>query len=100
MGNGGGSLPRGIVFHRGCCRVRLTVEGITDSLGVFDALRDAKAALAIAQGRERGDLRTAVVCAPSGRQRPIESRLSRSFSWAEPWLVDLGPTRSGRGRRW
>jgi len=39
-----GPLPRGITLYRGRYRVRLSVDGETYALGMFDTLGDAKAA--------------------------------------------------------
>lgn len=45
-----GTLPRGITLYRGRYRVRLSIDGHTHALGMYDTLGDAKAALAIAKG--------------------------------------------------
>ena len=44
-------LPRGVTRYRGRYRVRIDNEGRTHSLGMFDTLTDARAALDIARGQ-------------------------------------------------
>ena len=44
-------LPRGVARYRGRYRVRVDYEGRTHSLGVYETLTDARAALDIARGQ-------------------------------------------------
>lgn len=50
MGGAPAKLPRGITRYRSRYRVRMNHEGHTHSLGMFDTLTDARAALDIARG--------------------------------------------------
>src|SRR5690606_22560092 len=45
-------LPRGISLHGDRYRVRLMVDGVVHSLGVYDALTDARAALTLARAEK------------------------------------------------
>lgn len=86
------TLPRGISLHGERYRVRLMVDGKVHSLGVFDTLTDARAALAIAKAdkvrgtfvppaRERAERRAAAEQA---------ERESVTFEqWTEMWLEHL-----------
>lgn len=69
-----GTLPRGITLYRGRYRARLTVDGETHARGVFDALVDAEAALAIAKSEA---VRGAFV-APAALREQRRVRSSRS----------------------
>lgn len=86
------TLPRGISLHGDRYRVRLTVDGEIHSLGVYDTLTDAKAALAIAKAEKvRG---TFVPPARVRAERRAEAeRIERESvtldRWAEQWLGHL-----------
>lgn len=94
-----GPLPRGITLYRGRYRVRLSVDGQTHALGMFDTLGDAKAALAIAKGEAvRGSF-----VPPSEvraqRRAVVEREALESVTvgeWAQTWLaeMDANPKRS------
>lgn len=75
-------LPRGISLYRsGRYRVRLTVDGEIHSLGVYDTLTDAKAALAIAHAEKvRGTF------VPPARLRAARRAEAER---AEEWLEHL-----------
>src|SRR5690606_34095324 len=88
------TLPRGISLHGDRYRVRLTADGEIHSLGVYDTLTDAKAALAIAKAEKvRG---TFVPPARVRAERRAEAeRIERESvtldRWAEQWLGHLRP---------
>src|SRR5699024_9538378 len=91
--------PRGITLFRGRYRVRIDASAGTHSLGVFDTVRDARAALEIAKSepargtfvppslvraeRHAAEVRAATEGLPLGE-------------WAEQWLEELtaNPDRS------
>lgn len=67
-------LPRGISRFRGRYRVRLNVDGVQHSLGVFDTLGDARAALSIARAEKA---RGMFVPPPERRRRLKAEREAR-----------------------
>lgn len=93
------NLPRGVTRHRNGYRVRLDVDGATHSLGVYDTLGDAKAALDIAKGeRARGTF-----IPPAAKRQERKKALERAeqepvtlTEWAGTWLAELeaNPKRS------
>lgn len=92
-------LPRGIVHFRGRYRVRLDHQGKTHSLGVYDTITDARAALAIA----RADTVRGIFVPPAARRaaRRAEEGKAEAESvtlrqWSETWLAQLeaNPERS------
>lgn len=102
MGTGRTStqLPQGIVLFRGRYRVRMNHDGKTHSLGVYDTLTDAKAALSIARSEAaRGVFIPPAERRASGRveaeRQAAESMTLRE--WSEQWLAALAanPDRSG-----
>ncbi|WP_163542882.1 hypothetical protein [Occultella kanbiaonis] len=92
-------LPRGITLFRGRYRVRLTVEGSTHAIGMFDTLVDAKAALAIAHGEKARGTFVPPSAARAQRKASAEREQVESAmvgDWAETWLGELeaNPRRS------
>ncbi len=92
-------LPRGIVHFRGRYRVRLDHQGKTHSLGVYDTITDARAALDIA----RADTVRGNFVPPAARRaaRRAEEEKAEAESvtlrqWSETWLAQLeaNPERS------
>lgn len=93
------TLPRGITRFRERYRVRLDVDGATHSLGVFDTLGDARAALDIAKGeRARGTFvpPAQVRAERHSAELKAETDALTLSEWAEQWLADLAanPERS------
>lgn len=93
------SLPRGIVRFRERYRVRRDVDGTTHSLGVFDTLGDARAALDIAKGqRARGTFVPPSQVRAERRAAKVKAETDALTlnEWAEQWLEDLAanPERS------
>lgn len=94
-----GRLPQGITNFRGRYRVRLDVDGRTQSLGVYETLGDAKAALDIAKGEAvRGTF-----VSPSQRRAARQAAAQRAeresitlSQWVQQWLADIdaNPKRS------
>lgn len=85
-------LPRGITRFRGRYRVRIDAYGGTHSIGVFDTVRDARAALEIAKGeRARGTF--VPPSAIRAERRAAEVRAETEGlplgEWAEQWLEEL-----------
>lgn len=85
-------LPSGITVYRGKYRVRIFFDGRQVAIGTFDALKDAKAALTLAQSQKL--LGTFV--APSQRraaaaeEAALEVERAVTFGeWAETWLQQL-----------
>jgi integrase len=85
-------LPRGITLYRGRYRVRMTHEGRTHALGMFETLTDARAALEIA----RGDAARGRFVSPVERRRAraldeakAEAASLTVSDWAETWLAKL-----------
>ena len=92
-------LPRGIVPFRGRYRVRMSHDGKTHSLGVYDTITDAKAALNIA----RADVARGLFVPPAERRAVRKAQGERAAAasmtlrqWSEQWLVALeaNPDRS------
>lgn len=97
-------LPRGIFRFHDRYRVRIYHEGVQHSLGVYETLRDAKAAAAIA----RGEMARGIFIPPSQRRREIRDTALQErvqsltvTDWAADWLQrlesmgrSLGTTRS------
>ena len=85
-------LPRGVTRYRGRYRVRVDYEGRTHSLGMFDTLTDARAALDITRGQiargrfvppaERRSARKAEVAM-------VEAQSVTLKEWSEKWLAAL-----------
>lgn len=92
-------LPRGVTRYRGRYRVRVDHEGRTQSLGMYDSLTDARAALDVARGQiARGRFvppaeRRAARMAEAAR---VEAESVTLREWSERWLADLeaNPDRS------
>lgn len=85
-------LPRGITQYRGRYRVRVDVEGRTHSLGMFQTLTDAKAALHIA----KADAARGTFVPPAQRRAAQQSQAVRVQTealtlgeWAQTWLAAL-----------
>lgn len=85
-------LPRGIVPFRGRYRVRMDYEGTTHSLGVFQTLTDAKAALHIA----KADAARGTFVPPTQRRTERQAAAVRAQEeamtlgeWSEKWLANL-----------
>ncbi|GAB2613965.1 site-specific integrase [Pseudactinotalea suaedae] len=94
-----GTLPRGISLYRGRYRARLTVDGETHALGMFDALGDAKAALAIAKGEAVRGAFVPPSAIRAQRRAVAEREAVESLTvgeWAQSWLaeMDANPKRS------
>lgn len=92
-------LPRGIVRFRNRYRVRMDYQGKTHSLGVFDTITDAKAALSIA----KADAARGIFVPPSSRradqkaqEEKVEAEAITLREWSETWLAQLeaNPDRS------
>jgi hypothetical protein len=92
-------LPRGVAPFRGRYRVRVDHEGRTHSLGVYDTVTDARAALDIARGQiARG------LFVPPGERRAarlaeaakVEAESVTVREWSQRWLAELegNPDRS------
>lgn len=92
-------LPRGISVYRGRYRVRMEFAGGTVSLGMFDSLADAKAALTLGQAER---LRGAFVSPAQKRAQAaaelatVEAHALTLAEWSEQWLAALeaNPRRS------
>ncbi len=91
--------PRGITRYRGRYRVRMTHEGRTNALGMFETLTDAKAALDIA----RGDAARGRFVPPAERRAVREAEAVKAENealtlqaWSETWLrgLEANPERS------
>lgn len=91
----GRPLPRGIVRYR----VRMDYQGKTHSLGVFDTITDAKAALSIA----KADAARGVFVPPAERRAAKRANDEKADAeavtlreWSEVWLARLeaNPERS------
>lgn len=86
-------LPRGISLYRGRrYRVRLTVDGEIHSLGVYDTLTDAKAALAIAHAEKVRGTFVPPAHQRAARRAEAERAVRESVTlerWAELWLEHL-----------
>lgn len=85
-------LPPGIVRFRGRYRVRMDHEGRTHSLGVFETITDAKAALHIA----KADVARGRFVPPTQRRAERQAAAARAETeattlgeWAETWLASL-----------
>ncbi|MFK5691389.1 tyrosine-type recombinase/integrase [Ornithinimicrobium sp. LYQ92] len=85
-------LPRGIVPFRGRYRVRMDYEGTTHSLGVFQTITDAKAALYIA----KADAARGTFVPPTERRSERQAAAARAQveamtleQWSETWLANL-----------
>ncbi|MCI1788436.1 MAG: tyrosine-type recombinase/integrase [Actinomyces sp.] len=82
-------LPQGISVHNGRYRVRLFVDGVQHSLGVFQTLSDARAALDIARSEKA---RGTFVSPAEKRRQEREERARREAQvltvkqWADQWL--------------
>ncbi|CAM3724073.1 site-specific integrase [Occultella aeris] len=92
-------LPRGITLLRGRYRVRIDAYGATHSIGVFDTVRDARAALEIAKGeRARGTFIPPGIVRAERRAAEVRAQTEGLTlgEWAEQWLADLAanPDRS------
>src|SRR5690625_4887777 len=82
-------LPRGISIQEGRYRVRLAVDGTQHSLGMFDTLSDARAALDIAKAEKaRG-----IFVPPAEKRAQLKAEAahrrlaSMTFGqWADRWL--------------
>ncbi len=92
-------LPRGVVLHRGRYRVRVDYEGRTHSLGVYDTLTDARAALDIA----RGQMARGLFVPPNERRAARQAEAVKAEAqavtlreWSSCWLAALeaNPDRS------
>ncbi|GAA1169782.1 site-specific integrase [Ornithinimicrobium humiphilum] len=92
-------LPRGIVRVRDRYRVRMDYEGKTHSLGMFDTITDAKAALSIA----KADAARGIFVPPAERRaakrandEKDEAQAVTLKEWSEVWLARLeaNPERS------
>ncbi|MGB5934276.1 MAG: tyrosine-type recombinase/integrase [Ornithinimicrobium sp.] len=92
-------LPRGIVHFRGRYRVRFDHQGKTHSLGVYDTIIDARAALDIA----RADAVRGIFVPPAARraarrveEAKVEAESVTLKQWSETWLAHLeaNPERS------
>ncbi|WP_108719462.1 tyrosine-type recombinase/integrase [Miniimonas sp. S16] len=86
------SLPRGISMYRGKYRVRVTVDGVVTSIGVYETLTDARAALTLA----RADIVTRSFVSPAERRASaraeVEARRAEAITlaeWAQDWLLQL-----------
>jgi Phage integrase, N-terminal SAM-like domain len=94
-----GEAAEGVTRYRGRYRVRVSYEGRTHSLGMFDTPADARAALDITRGQiargrfvppaERRSAREAEVA-------KVEAQSVTPKEWSEKWLVALeaNPDRS------
>lgn len=92
-------MPRGIVHFRGRYRVRLDHEGKTHSLGVYDTITDARAALDIARADTvRGIFVPPVVrrAARRAQEDRVEAESVTLKQWSQTWLAQLeaNPERS------
>lgn len=94
-----GQLPRGIMRFRGRYRVRMDYKGKTHSLGVFQTITDAKAALHIAKAEAaRGTFvpPTELRKSRHAQELKIEAESLTLREWSEQWLANLetNPERS------
>ncbi|MDQ3357853.1 MAG: site-specific integrase [Actinomycetota bacterium] len=92
-------LPRGISLYRGRYRVRMDHEGRTVSLGMFDTLVDAKAALSIARADAARGIFVPLAQRRAARKVETEKAEAESLTlreWSEEWLAALeaNPDRS------
>lgn len=91
-------LPCGITRFRGRYRVRIDAYGGTHSLGVFDTVRDARAALLIAKGeRARGMFIPPGVLRAERHAAEVRAETELTLGeWAERWLEEVAanPDRS------
>lgn len=94
-----GRLPRGISLQSDRYRVRVSWQGQQVSLGMYSALGDAKAALAIAQS----EVARGIFVPPSARRATRAAAAHREEretltveGWAQQWLaqLDANPRRS------
>lgn len=93
-------FPRGITSFRGRYRVRLDHDGKTRSLGVFDTLTDARAALDMA----KGDAVRGRLVSPAEKRAARKAEEAQAAKeeltlrqWSQTWLDSLNnnPSRSG-----
>lgn len=94
-----GTLPRGITLYRGRYRVRLSVDGQTHALGMFDTLGDAKAALTIAKSEAVRGTFVPPSAVRAQRQAVVKREALESVTlreWAQTWLAEMeaNPKRS------
>ena len=85
-------LPRGISLHGDRYRVRLSVDGELHSLGVYDTLIDAKAALAIAKAEKVRGTFLPPALARAARRAEVEQAKRESVTleqWSHRWLEHL-----------
>jgi len=92
-------LPRGIVHFRGRYRVRFDHQGTTHSLGVYDTITDARAALDIARAEAVRGLFVPPAARRAAQKREEEKAAAESLTlkqWSETWLAQLeaNPERS------
>lgn len=94
-----GALPRGITLYRGRYRVRLSVDGQTHALGMYDTLGDAKAALTIAKSEAVRGTFVPPSAVRAQRQAVVEREALEAVTvgdWAQTWLAEMeaNPKRS------
>src|SRR5690606_35644626 len=85
-------LPRGISLHGDRYRVRLMVDGVVHSLGVYDTLTDARAALTLARAEKVRGTFVPPAQARAERRAMIEQAERDEVTleqWAEEWLTHL-----------
>ena len=85
-------LPRGISLHGDRYRVRLSVDGLIHSLGVYDTLTDARAALTLARAEKVRGTFVPPAQARAERRAMIEQAERDAVTlaqWAEEWLEHL-----------
>jgi hypothetical protein len=94
-----GEVARGVAPFRGRYRVRVDHEGRTHSLGVYDTVTDARAALDIA----RGQIARGLFVPPAERRAArlaeaakVEAESVTVREWSQRWLAELeaNPDRS------
>jgi integrase len=97
---GGTRLPKGISLQDGYYRVRLFVNGVQHSLGMYKTLTDARAALDIARGQKA---RGTFVPPPERRRRiraqqeQVANMMLTVEEWSTQWLNDLRAQRKSPG---
>lgn len=85
-------LPRGISLHGDRYRVRLMVDGVVHSLGVYDTLTDARAALTLARAEKVRGTFVPPAQARAERRAMIEQAERDAVTlaqWAQEWLAHL-----------
>lgn len=88
----GARLPRGIARFRGRYRVRMDYQGTTQSLGVFQTITDAKAALHIAKADVARGTFVPLALRRAERQAEavrVQIEALTLGEWAQTWLAAL-----------